>query len=89
MQLFSVSSENFENMSADLDNLLRRLSDVNQQMAGCVNTSGGGFNHTLQRHREILQDYNADFNKTKNNIVSMRQRQELLGSVERDLQSYR
>ena len=31
----------------------------------------------------------AEFNKTKTNIASMKQRQELLGHVERDLQSYR
>ena len=87
-EMWGCLSDNFEKMCVDLDGLISRLSDTNQQMAGCVSSSGA-FNHTLQRHREILQDYMAEFNKTKTNIQSMKQRQELLGHVERDLQSYR
>lgn len=41
--------------------------------------------HTLQRHRDILQDFQSEFNKIKSNIEAQRQREDLLGSVRRDI----
>ena len=41
--------------------------------------------HTLQRHRDILQDFQHEFNKIKSNIEAQRQREDLLGSVRRDI----
>uniref|UniRef100_A0A2C9K4Z8 Golgi SNAP receptor complex member 1 n=1 Tax=Biomphalaria glabrata TaxID=6526 RepID=A0A2C9K4Z8_BIOGL len=45
--------------------------------------------HTLQRHRDILQDYSHEFQKTKANITAMREREDLLGSVRRDINAYK
>lgn len=45
--------------------------------------------HTLQRHRDILQDYSQEFLKTKANITACREREELLGSVKRDIDAYK
>ena len=42
--------------------------------------------HTLQRHRDILQDYNTEFQKTKSHIQSKREREDLLGSVRKDIE---
>jgi len=40
--------------------------------------------HMVQRHRDILQDYSHEFQKTKNNILAVKEREELLGAVYRD-----
>jgi len=42
--------------------------------------------HTLQRHRDILQDYKTEFTKTKQNLMSRREREQLLGSVNKDVE---
>lgn len=39
--------------------------------------------YTLQRHREILNDYSNEFKKTKSNILSQLEREQLLNSVSR------
>uniref|UniRef100_H3CJ36 Golgi SNAP receptor complex member 1 n=1 Tax=Tetraodon nigroviridis TaxID=99883 RepID=H3CJ36_TETNG len=45
--------------------------------------------HTLQRHRDILQDYTHEFHKTKRNFLAIREREDLLGSVRKDIESYK
>lgn len=34
--------------------------------------------HTLQRHRDILRDYSIEYEKTKRNIMSYKEREKLL-----------
>ncbi|CAL8077578.1 unnamed protein product [Calicophoron daubneyi] len=41
--------------------------------------------HTAKRHREILRDYTQEFRQTKAKILAFREREDLLGSVYRDL----
>ncbi|KAA0200238.1 Golgi SNAP receptor complex member 1 [Fasciolopsis buskii] len=41
--------------------------------------------HTAKRHREILRDYAQEFRQTKAKITASREREDLLGSVYRDL----
>ena len=42
--------------------------------------------HTLQRHRDILHDYTTEFQKTKSHLQSKKEREDLLGSVRRDIE---
>lgn len=42
--------------------------------------------HTLQRHRDILQDYTTEFQKTSSHLLSKKEREDLLGSVRRDIE---
>uniref|UniRef100_A0A7N8WV90 Golgi SNAP receptor complex member 1 n=1 Tax=Mastacembelus armatus TaxID=205130 RepID=A0A7N8WV90_9TELE len=70
------------------------LTAVNDKMAEYTNTPGASSHnaalmHTLQRHRDILQDYTHEFHKTKSNFFSLREREDLLGSVHRDIESYK
>ena len=51
-----------------------------------VNAHNAAMLHTLQRHRDILQDYTHEFQKTKANITAYREREDLLGSVRRDIE---
>ncbi|KAM9331653.1 Golgi SNAP receptor complex member 1-like [Pholidichthys leucotaenia] len=80
-------------MTTELEQLLANLTIVNDKMAEFTNTPGPSHNtalmHTLQRHRDILQDYTHEFHKTKSNFFSLREREDLLGSVHRDIESYK
>ena len=54
-------------------------------MADCMerfaSSPGAALLHTLQRHRDILQDYLQEFNKTKANVQQIRAREELFGPI--------
>lgn len=81
-------------MTTELEQLLANLTAVNDKMAEHTNTPGMSLHnaalmHTLQRHRDILQDYTHEFHKTKSNFFSLREREDLLGSVHRDIESYK
>ncbi|KAK9536480.1 hypothetical protein VZT92_006255 [Zoarces viviparus] len=81
-------------MTTELEQLLAGLTAVNDKMAEYTNTPGASSHnaalmHTLQRHRDILQDYTLEFHKTKSNFFSLREREDLLGSVHRDIESYK
>nr|CAD7404713.1 unnamed protein product [Timema cristinae] len=68
------------------------LSQLNEQMgeisSSQTNTSSGVI-HTMQRHREILQDYKQEFHKTRSNYQARREKEELLKSVRKDIDSYK
>jgi len=49
-----------------------------------LNAQNATLLHMVQRHRDILQDYSHEFQKTKNNILAVKEREELLGAVYRD-----
>ncbi|XP_071484390.1 Golgi SNAP receptor complex member 1-like [Diadema antillarum] len=90
----SNSEHMFHTMAMEIEQLLNKLSDVNDRMAdyaGSVSVASpsAALLHTLQRHRDILQDYTHEFHKTKANIEACREREELLGSVQREIDSYK
>ncbi|XP_063512198.1 Golgi SNAP receptor complex member 1 isoform X1 [Pongo pygmaeus] len=84
----------FETMAIEIEQLLARLTGVNDKMAEYTNSAGvpslnAALMHTLQRHRDILQDYTHEFHKTKANFMSIRERENLMGSVRKDIESYK
>lgn len=84
----------FDTMSVELEQLLAKLTAVNDKMAEYTNTPGtaslnAALMHTLQRHRDILQDYTHEFHKTKGNFLAIREREDLLGSVRKDIETYK
>ncbi|XP_064392385.1 Golgi SNAP receptor complex member 1-like [Halichondria panicea] len=79
----------FDTMTLEIEQLISKLRGVNDALNEYVSTvsstsPSGSLYHTLQRHNEILQDYNKEFTRTKANIVAQRQREELLGQSRRD-----
>ncbi|VVC90473.1 Golgi SNAP receptor complex member 1 [Leptidea sinapis] len=68
----------FDNMTMELQQLLNRLSSINDKMAD-VAPSTAATMHTLKRHREILMDYQQEFSKTSARVRARREREELLG----------
>ncbi|XP_036622875.1 Golgi SNAP receptor complex member 1 isoform X2 [Trichosurus vulpecula] len=84
----------FETMAVEIEQLLARLTGVNDKMAEYTNSAGvpslnAALMHTLQRHRDILQDYTHEFHKTKANFLAIRERENLMGSVRKDIESYK
>jgi golgi SNAP receptor complex member 1 len=59
------------------------MSDISSSTPGLATPA---LMHTLQRHREILQDYTQEFRKTKNNLKSRREREELLHGVRKEIE---
>ncbi|XP_038549387.1 Golgi SNAP receptor complex member 1 isoform X2 [Micropterus salmoides] len=90
----STQDRMFETMSVEIEQLLAKLTAVNDKMAEYTNTPGtsslnAALMHTLQRHRDILQDYTHEFHKTKGNFLVIREREDLLGSVRKDIETYK
>jgi Golgi SNAP receptor complex protein 1 len=57
-----------------------QLTAVNDQM-GTLPVTATATLHTIQRHRDILQDYVQEFQRTKGNIQARKNREELLGTA--------
>ncbi|MGH0153060.1 UNVERIFIED_CONTAM: hypothetical protein FKN15_023986 [Acipenser sinensis] len=92
--LNSSQDRMFETMAVEIEQLLAKLTGVNDKMAEYTNTAGvtslnAALMHTLQRHRDILQDYTHEFHKTKGNFLAIREREDLMGSVRKDIESYK
>uniref|UniRef100_A0A4W4HUG0 Golgi SNAP receptor complex member 1 n=1 Tax=Electrophorus electricus TaxID=8005 RepID=A0A4W4HUG0_ELEEL len=90
----STQDRMFETMSVEIEQLLAKLTGVNDKMAEYTSTPGvtslnAALMHTLQRHRDILQDYTHEFHKTKSNFLAVREREDLLGSVRKDIETYK
>ncbi|KAL3856501.1 hypothetical protein ACJMK2_011252 [Sinanodonta woodiana] len=90
----SGSEHMFETMAMEIEQLLSKLTEINDRMAEytqniSMTSPSAALLHTLQRHRDILQDYMQEFHKTKANITAIRERDDLLGSVQRDISAYK
>ncbi|KAK0176239.1 hypothetical protein PV328_000392 [Microctonus aethiopoides] len=78
----------FDNMTSEIESLLAKLLDINERMSG-IQANGAAMLHTMQRHKEILKDYKLEFNKIQNNFTSRKDREDLLGSVRKDIDNYK
>ncbi|CAM9206837.1 unnamed protein product, partial [Lampetra fluviatilis] len=47
--------------------------------SGGSSSSSSALTHTIQRHRDILQDYSHEFHRTRGNVALSREREDLLG----------
>lgn len=82
----------FESVSLEIEQLLAKLTTINEKLGDIGSSeqgSGAAMMHTLQRHREILQDYTQEFRKTQQNYRARREREDLLHSVRKDIDSYK
>ena len=85
------SAGQFANLSRELESLLSQLTSVNDGLENFSQQQpqSAAIQHTLQRHRDILLDYRQEFTKTRANIESLIEREELLSSVHSDIDDYR
>uniref|UniRef100_A0A0N5AUH7 Golgi SNAP receptor complex member 1 n=1 Tax=Syphacia muris TaxID=451379 RepID=A0A0N5AUH7_9BILA len=78
----------FESLSSELEAMVARLTQINDQMSEHFERSQGAVNngwvtnpalkHTLRRHREILRDYCTEFRRARDNIGNQIQRESLM-----------
>ncbi|KAI9104714.1 hypothetical protein DFS34DRAFT_209003 [Phlyctochytrium arcticum] len=79
----------------ELEHLLSKLTSVVNMMTSSLDNVPTGvpnnpsMMHMLQRHRDILYDYNKEFKRTKANLAAARDHADLLTSVREDISSYR
>ncbi|XP_050441096.1 Golgi SNAP receptor complex member 1 [Adelges cooleyi] len=88
-----LSDDRFDTATSEIEELLTKLNVVNDKM-GEWNTNSGHSNvsqnmHTVQRHRDILQDYTKEFQKIQSNVRARREREDLLHSVRQDIDGYK
>lgn len=83
----STSDLMFMTLSNELEEALKKLTNINTKMSESLATESGVNSnatiHTLQRHRDILRDYSVEYEKTKRNIVQFKEREKLFASNQR------
>ncbi|KAL8609058.1 hypothetical protein ACOMHN_059871 [Nucella lapillus] len=90
----SSSEHMCDTIALEIEQLLSKLTKVNEGMVEYTqnishSSPSAALLHMLQRHRDILQDYTHEFQKTKANITALREREDLLGSVRREINTYK
>lgn len=65
--------------ASEVEALLQRLSDVNDEMGGSIGGGSDARAHTLARHRDVLQEYTQEFRRLDSSLGAARDRAELLG----------
>ncbi|XP_033221747.1 Golgi SNAP receptor complex member 1 isoform X1 [Belonocnema kinseyi] len=78
----------FENMASEIETLLAKLISINERMSE-IQPNGAAMLHTMQRHKDILKDYKLEFSKIRNNFVARKDREDLLGDVRKEIDSYK
>eukprot|EP00798_Chlamydomonas_sp_ICE-L_P020094 gene20094-26812_t len=64
--------------SSEIEDLLQRLSDVNDEMGGTIGGSTDARSHTLARHRDILQEFSQEYRRLSSTLGAARDRVQLL-----------
>ncbi len=74
------SAEQFNELSNELEGLLNQLASVNTSLSEWSERQApnAAVHHTVQRHRDIYQDYKQEFTKTRANLSALIQRHDLL-----------
>ncbi|KXZ44881.1 hypothetical protein GPECTOR_61g834 [Gonium pectorale] len=67
--------------AAEVEDLLQRLSDINDEMAAIVGGSSDARSHTLARHRDILQEFTQEFRKVNATLGAALDRVKLLAGA--------
>jgi len=83
-------ADGFRALSTEIRGLLTRLAAANDGMAeyAANQSQSAAVHHTLQRHRDILQDYRQEFNKTRANIEGLIEREDLMNSVHKEINDF-
>ncbi|OAY72280.1 Golgi SNAP receptor complex member 1-2 [Ananas comosus] len=84
-------SSQWKSMEMEIQTLLERLVDVNEEMGRCAAAAApaSSIAQKLARHRDILHEFTQEFKRTRGNITSMREHAELLTSVRNDINEYK
>lgn len=67
-----------QSKAAELEDLLQRLSDLNDEMGGLTGGIHDSRSHTLARHRDILQEFTQEFRRLNSTLGAARDRVQLM-----------
>ncbi|KIM32269.1 hypothetical protein M408DRAFT_326891 [Serendipita vermifera MAFF 305830] len=92
-ELEAGAQDRWSDLEAEIEGLFEKLTETVEEMAAFLNNPNGAPSqsmlHAIQRHRDVLQDYKADFRRTKVNLEHAMDRANLLSNVRNDIQSYK
>ncbi|KAG8811953.1 hypothetical protein FRC17_002266 [Serendipita sp. 399] len=85
--------DRWSNLEAEIEGLFEKLTETVEEMAALLNNPGApptqNMLHTIQRHRDVLQDYKTEYRRTKTNLGHALDRANLLNNVRSDIRSYK
>jgi len=89
----SGSSDRWIDLEAELDGLLEKLNDTNSQLSQVLNDPDSppsqSMSRAVQRHKELLRDYERDCARAKANAKTALDRANLLSGVRNDIDAYK
>ena len=89
----AAGAAGYPQLQREIEALIQQLAEVNDTMSReAAGGAGGGTAtamHMLQRHREILHDFQQEFNKNKATLKAANERDQLLTSVRQDIREHR
>ncbi|KAF7337489.1 Golgi SNAP receptor complex member 1 [Mycena sanguinolenta] len=88
----SGSSERWKDMELELDDLLEKLEETNEQMSALSSnpeTLSPSMLRTIQNHAEVFQDNVRELKRTKASVKSALDHANLLSGVRNDIDAYK
>ncbi|KZV87999.1 V-snare-domain-containing protein [Exidia glandulosa HHB12029] len=89
----ATSEDRWTDIEEEIEGLLDKLRETSDELAAALDNAptrpSPTMTHALQRHKEVLQDYTRDFNRTKANVREARDRANLLQNVRSDINAYK
>eukprot|EP00126_Sphaerothecum_destruens_P015441 Sdes_comp9442_c0_seq1m907 len=83
-------THNFEDPCLEMEQMLQKLSNYNDRIRNYVESKPNNSTmvHHFQRHRDILNNYTQEFRNLKQSITKIRERQDLIPSIQRITDQY-
>ncbi|KAL0068572.1 protein transport protein gos1 [Marasmius tenuissimus] len=88
----SGSRERWKDLEIELDELLEKLEETNEQLSALSNDPdvlSPSMLRAIQRHREIYQDNSRELKRTKANVQNALDQANLLSGVRNDIDAYK
>jgi len=88
----SGSSERWKDMELELDDLLEKLEETNEQLSALSTnpeTLSASMLRTIQNHAEVFQDNARELKRTKASVKSALDHANLLSGVRNDIDAYK
>ncbi|KAI0652396.1 V-snare-domain-containing protein [Trametes meyenii] len=89
----SGSSERWRDLEAEVDELLEKLQEINDQLSALTNDTENppsqSMLRAIQRHREVYLDYARELRRTKGNVKAALDQANLLNGVRNDIDAYK
>jgi len=86
------SGERWKDLEVELDDLLEKLEETNEELATLSNTPDAvstSMLRAIQRHRELFQDNTRELRRTKTSVQNALDQANLLSGVRNDIDAYK